>query len=330
MKYGTPRRNKRRIRYGRMIAFLLFNFVFAAACCPFILFYGPFEALKVVAVGSVLTSRHPQFVQAFLSDAAISEITQRANGAVSGSDVSVQHVNAEAGITIDDIQGSGFKGKVMLIEDPKRLKVAVTKNMGISGEMLSTLVKDAGAIAGINGGGFYDPGGGRGNGAYPDGITVRNGEIVYNNIIGKETDYVLIGFDNEGQLIFGEATEEEVRKNNIQEAISFWPVLIKDGKRCQVNDGQWGIAPRTGIGQKADGTVIFVVIDGRQPLWSTGAWMSDLYNIFQKYDAVNAVNLDGGSSSEMIYNGKIITKPCDIFGERYVPSAFVVAPVSRS
>ena len=74
----------------------------------------------------------------------------------------------------------------------------------------------------------------------------------------------------------------------------------------------------------ADGTVIFVVIDGRQPSWSIGATLSDLTNIFVDYHAVNAVNLDGGSSSEMVYQGKVMNKLGNIFGERYIPTAFVV------
>ncbi|MFZ3130566.1 MAG: phosphodiester glycosidase family protein, partial [Desulfosporosinus sp.] len=219
--------------------------------------------------------------------------------------------------------GNGFVGKVMLIKDPKWIQVAVIKKIGITGERVSDLVKDTGAIAGINAGGFYDLDG-RGNGGYPDGITVHNGEIVHNSIGDKSTD--MVAFDNNGQLIIGEMSAEDVKKKNIQEGISFWPALIKDGQRGNFYNGEWGIAPRTAIGQKADGTVIFVVIDGRQPTYSMGAQLSDLYNIFLKYDAVNAANLDGGSSTTLVYKGKVINKPCDIFGERYIPNAFVVVP----
>jgi exopolysaccharide biosynthesis protein len=76
----------------------------------------------------------------------------------------------------------------------------------------------------------------------------------------------------------------------------------------------------------ADGTVIFVVIDGRQPTWSMGATIQDLMNVFTDYKAVTAVNLDGGSSTDLVFNGKVINRLCDIFGERYIPTAFVVTP----
>ena len=85
------------------------------------------------------------------------------------------------GITIEDIQGRNYygltyKGKVMLIRDPKRIKVAVTSQMGVTGERVTELVSDAHVIAGINADAFYDPDG-KGNGAFPDGITVHNGQL---------------------------------------------------------------------------------------------------------------------------------------------------------
>ena len=121
-------------------------------------------------------------------------------------------------------------------------------------------------------------------------------------------------------------TANQWQAKHIRDAVTFGPNLIVDGKTVISGDGGWGIAPRTGIGQMADGTVIFVVIDGRQPTWSIGATLRDLMNVFDDYHTVNAVNLDGGSSSELVYDGKVMNKLWDIFGERYVPTAFVVTP----
>lgn len=318
------RRKRKKMRYGVMILFILYNLVLAAVLAPFILFYGPFEALKTIAVGSVLTSRHPQYVRAFLSDEKIEQIVNKYTRDNSGSEFTVEHVTTDIdGITIEEVKGKGFVGKVMLVRDPKWIQLAVTAKLGAKGERVSELVKNSGGVAGTNAGGFDDPDG-RGNGGYPDGITVHKGEIVHSNMGDRATD--MVAFDDKGQLIVGVMTAAEVKKKNIREGISFWPALIKDGKRCKFNDGQWGIAPRTAIGQKADGTVIFVVIDGRQPTYSMGALMSDVYNIFVKYDAVTAANLDGGSSTTLVYQDKVVNKPCDIFGERYLPNAFVVVP----
>lgn len=229
--------------------------------------------------------------------------------------------NPSTGITTEDITGPTFKGKVMLIKDPKRIKVAVTKDLGVKGEKVSDLVKDMGAIAGINAGGFYNPEG-KGNGAIPDGLTMYDGKLVYNRAGNSSAS--IVGFNDQGKLVIGDMTAKQLEEKNMREVVSFAPNLIVNGKSVISGDGVWGIAPRTGIGQMADGTVIFVVIDGRQPTWSIGATLNDLTNIFADYHAVNASNLDGGSSSEMVYQGKVLNRPCDVLGEQDVPTAFVV------
>lgn len=228
-----------------------------------------------------------------------------------------------SGIIVEDITGVNFKGKVMLIKDPTRVNLAVTRDIGVMGEKVSELVQDRGAIAGINAGGFYDPDG-KGNGAFPVGLTVQDGKLVHNNVGEKEVN--IVGFDDQGKMVLGNMTASQLETQHIREAVTFAPNLIVEGKSVIPGDGGWGIAPRTGIGQRTDGTVIFVTIDGRQPNWSMGATLRDLMNVFEDYDAVNAVNLDGGSSTEMVYQGKIMNRIPNIFGERYVPTAFVVMP----
>jgi len=324
---------RRKFKPKMLMAFIIYNVTLTLILTPFILFWGPFEALKTIAVGAVETSRHPQFVRFFLTEEQISQImhTNDNNKASSaGTDIIRQKATSDPSedITIEDIQGINYyglnyNGKVMLIRDPKRIKLAVTSQIGVVGERVTKLVGDAHAIAGINAGGFYDPSG-KGNGAFPDGITVHNGQIVHNNV-GNEVQSI-IGFNKEGHLILGDLNVEQVKANGIQEAVTFYPFLIKEGKPLITGDGGWSMAPRTGIGQTADGTVIFVVIDGRQPLWSNGAALSDLMNVFKDYHAVTAVNLDGGSSSVLVYGGKVQNKLWNIFGERYIPTAFVVMP----
>ena len=318
---------KSRIRIKKIFLFLGFNIIFASILVPFVLFWGPFQSLKNVAVGAVYMSRHPQVVQAFLSQAEIDRIMalNSSQGMGEGATLGRTEVitDKDSGITIEDIQGRSFKGKVMLIKDPKRVKLAVTQEIGVTGERVSDLVKDLNAIAGINAGGFYDPDG-KGNGSFPDGLTMHDGKLVHNNVGDKAVN--IVGFNNKGELVLGKMTANQLVEKNMREAVTFEPNLIVDGKPVISGDGGWGIAPRTGIGQMADGTVIFVVIDGRQPTWSIGATLRDLMNVFIDYHAVNAINLDGGSSSELVYNGKIMNRLWNIFGERYIPTAFVVTP----
>jgi|SRR5680860_580987 len=320
-------KKKGTIKFKMVLAFLVYNLIFAAILAPFVVFWGPFESLKGMAVGSIATSRHPQVVQAFLSQKEIDRIMhltadQEINFAQVINRTKVIS-DTSKGITIEDIKGASFKGKVMLIKDPKRVKLAVTKEIGVAGERVSDLVKDMGAIAGINAGGFYDPNG-KGNGAFPDGLTMHEGKLVHNNVEDKAVK--VAGFNDKGKLVLAKMTAKQLEENNMREVVTFEPYLIVDGQPMIKGDGGWGIAPRTGIGQMADGTVIFVVIDGRQPTWSIGANLRDLMNIFEDYHAVNAVNLDGGSSSELVYKGKVLNRLWNIFGERYIPTAFVVTP----
>lgn len=317
--------SKKRFKPKNVLLFLVLNVILSILLAPFILFWGPFESLKVVAVGAVETSRHPQVVRFFLSQDKINAIihSNDSQGVIAGLNIGREQVISNDGITIEDIKGASFKGKVMLVRDPKRVKVAVTKDLGVQGQRLTDMVKDVGAIAGVNGGGFYDPDG-KGNGGFPFGLTVQNGKLVHNNVANQKVE--LVALDDQGKLVIQEMSADELAKNNIKEAVSFGPNLIEDGKPLVKGDGGWGWAPRSAIGQAADGTIIFVVIDGRQPTWSVGASLRDVMNIFQKYNAINAVNLDGGSSSEMVYNGKIVNRLWNIFGERYIPTAFVVMP----
>src|SRR5665648_320184 len=320
-------RKKKTIKVKMILAFIGFNLIFASILVPFVLFWGPFEAIKIMAVGAVASSRHPQVVQAFLSDSEIERIRNLNSDQGIGNGLAIDRTKVISdpsnGIIIEDIKGSSFKGKVMLIKDPKRVKLAVTKEIGVTGERVSDLVKDMGAIAGINAGGFYDPNG-KGNGSFPDGLTMHEGKLVHNNVSDLAVN--IAGFNDKQKLVIGEMTAKQLNEKNMREVVTFGPNLIVEGEPVVKGDGGQGPAPRTGIGQMADGTVIFVVIDGRQPTWSIGATLRDLMNVFEDYHAMNAINLDGGSSSEMVYNGKVMNRLWNIFGERYIPTAFVVTP----
>ena len=310
--------------------FISFNLILFLLIAPFVIFYGPFESLKLFTIGTILTSRHPQVAEFLLSQEEIAKLIQSYNESIITVEPVIlgkEHIiiDRENGLKIENISGKYFRGKVMLINNPHQITLAVTKELGIAGQRLTDLVAESKAIAGINAGGFYDPNA-QGNGAYPDGITVQEGLVIHNNI-GNEAANI-IGFDQNGKLVLSSMTVHEISKQKIQNAVTFYPNLLLEGKPQIKGDGGWGLAPRTGIGQRPDGTVILVVIDGRQPGWSMGATLRDLMNIFIEYGAENAANLDGGSSSEMVYKGQILNKLWNIYGERYIPTAFVILPQS--
>ena len=206
-----------------------------------------------------------------------------------------------------EISGGKYKGYLVAIYDPSRVSVATTRYLGKRGEAITTVAKNNDAKIAINAGGFYDPDW-NSNGALPHGIVISNGKLLgdYNkaNVGGG-----VVGFTKEDKLVLGRWSAKEAINMGIRDAVEFGPFLIVNGKSSFVKgNGGWGIAPRTAIGQRKDGIVLFLIINGRIPS-SIGADMSDLTEVMENYGAVNAANMDGGSSTELVINHKIINKP---------------------
>ncbi|MDR6884936.1 phosphodiester glycosidase family protein [Bacillus sp. 3255] len=227
----------------------------------------------------------------------------------------------ESLVKVEDISGQFWKGKKMYVYDPRTIRVVVPAKQG-EGERITSMVQRTGAVAGVNGGGFNDPDG-LGNGFAPIGAIMSGGEILYTDQEGSIPQHI-VGFTKEGTLIVGKYSIDELLKLHVTDAVSFYPRVIANGKPLITSgDGGWGRAPRTAVGQKADGTVIFIVIDGRQT-HSVGATLKEVQDMFLADGVINAGFLDGGASSELVYNDELITKPSSRYGERRLPSAFLV------
>lgn len=225
-------------------------------------------------------------------------------------------------VEIEKVSGTGYAGYVMTVNDPTKVRLGIPNKAG-SGEKVSSMVTRTGAIAGVNGGGFADPNW-KGNGFKPIGLVISQGKLFYNGLGGK-TSTQIVGLDKQGKMIAGNYSLEELSKLGVQEAVSFQPRIIVNGKGLIKNAAEgWGIAPRTAMGQRADGALLFVVIDGRQPGYSIGANLYDVQQIMLKHGAVIAANLDGGSSTVLVKDNEIVNKPSSQYGERYLPTAFLV------
>lgn len=224
-------------------------------------------------------------------------------------------------VELTDISRDGYTGYMLTITKPERVFLGTPKALGGHGSKISTLTKDYNAIAGVNAGGFSDENG-KGSGGTPTGIIIQDGDIKY---VDKSIErFNIIGFSKDNVLVIGQYTLSQIKKLNLRDAVNFRPFLILNGKPVKMyGNGGWGTAPRTAIGQKEDGTVLLVVIDGRQ-IHSAGATMRQMQNIMIENGAVNAANLDGGSSSVMYFNNRIINSPSSPYGDRYLPSAFLI------
>ncbi|MNI02894.1 hypothetical protein D3C73_557840 [compost metagenome] len=224
-------------------------------------------------------------------------------------------------ITIQAIEGANFKGHLLIIPDPKQLRVVVPNKVGM-GEKVSSMVKRTGAIAGVNGGGFIDPDW-KGNGFQPEGLVMSGGQIFYNDGDMNSVKNV-VALNKDGLMIAGKYKVSELVSMGVQEAVSFSPRFIVNGVgQIKSQADGWGIAPRTCMAQTADGTLLFAVIDGRQK-HSIGATLYDVQQILLEHGAVTAANLDGGSSSILVHNNEIVNKPSSEYGERYLPTAWLV------
>jgi exopolysaccharide biosynthesis protein len=224
-------------------------------------------------------------------------------------------------VTIEPIEGKNYKGYLLSISDPKKIRIAVPGKAG-KGEKVSSMVKRLGAVAGVNAGGFVDPEW-MGNGFQPTGIVMSGGKVFYNDS-GMSSPNHVVGIDKDGRMITGKYSPNELIKMGVQEAVTFAPRFIVNGEGLIKNQADgWGIAPRTCMAQKEDGTIMFAIIDGRQP-HSIGATLFDIQNIFLEHGAVTAANLDGGSSTVLVHDNTIINKPASEYGERYLPTAWLV------
>ena len=224
---------------------------------------------------------------------------------------------------IIEIEGKGYSGYLAAIYDPSKIKVATSKYIGSAGQYLTDISKQNDAIIAINGGGFLDENS-KGNGSTPLGIVISEGRVIANN--NNTVGGGLIGFDKENKLVVGKMSLAKAQSLGIRDAVTFSPFLIVNGESVKISgNGGWGTAPRTVIGQRQDGVVLFLVLDGRR-LTMPGASIKDLIEIMENYGAYNAANLDGGTSSAMTFNHKIINDPVDASGNhrtRHIATAFV-------
>ena len=223
------------------------------------------------------------------------------------------------GIILERVTGSGYAGFMMVVQDPKRVIMgSVPEHFGGRGYTVAEMVEHFDAVAGINAGGFYDPNG-TGNGSIPDSMVVYEGKVYYGGSVRKG----FVGLDKDGVIHVGTPTKEEVEEMGIQYGVSFGPVLVANGESVLPEGIVSGLNPRTAIGQRSDGAILLLVIDGRQVV-SLGATLGDLADIFLRYGAVNACNLDGGSSSLMWFQGDYVNNCASVVGIRPVPTTFLV------
>ena len=318
---------------GRLIRrffLLLFTVVILAAAALILVmnmvFNGPSPAAQEVLTMSLIEASATKWVPAlFIGEERVAEIRTSVNQELpqevsnstkvviqKGAALSANNdewANYPDGIRIERVSGDTYNAHVMIVRDPSTVYVGVSNEGGFSrnipGKRITEMMEtNPDAVAAINAGAFFDNGTSDSSvGSTPEGLVVSNGATVWKTGAPPNGITGFAGFNEENILVVSQKnlTQKEAEDLGIRDGCCFGPVLLMDGEvNLEAYNNNSGFNPRTAIGQRADGAVIFVCIDGRQ-VGSPGGTYADIINIMVEFGAVNACNMDGGSSSVMMY-----------------------------
>lgn len=311
--------SKRKLKKWLKIVISIFMGLYIVGCMAFvILLYGPSNRFRTWYITTgMATMNHQYLVRWFYNDSQINEVMSNNYIKESGESTDknlinhgevtkyneyekelMTHEEGEA-YKIISFDVKGAPAYIAAIYDPSKVKLEVTSQIGRLGEYVTRMAERNNAILAINAGGFVDAGNNLGES--PTGITIKNKQIITNNEYGGTTSTGgIIGMTDDNVLVLlKNKTAEEAIEMGVRDAVSWGPFLIVNGVPSVVSgNGGWGGGARSAIGQRKDGTILFLVVDSNA-YRTTGAGMEDLVEIMKRYGAYNAANLDGGTSSVM-------------------------------
>ncbi len=299
----------------------IFLVLYILGCSAFtFLLYGPYEDFRQWLISTAMSTMNHQYLcKWFYSDKEINNILNKNYIIEVNEETNVDLIKMEEEIysneyekqilkrekddkyKIIELEVNGQKAYLAAIYDPSLVKVAVTSALGRYGQYVTKMAKDHNALLAVNGGGFYDPGNSS-TGGMPTGVTISNGKIITNNNYSTYTQsggLIAMTYDNKLVLIKN-PTGQKALNMGVRDGVSWGPFLIVNGKKSFIKgNGGWGYAARTAIGQRSDGIILLLVVNSNSSR-TKGADMIDLTEIMSNYGAINAANLDGGTSSVMV------------------------------
>lgn len=322
----------------------LFIFIDVIIVLCFIMVYGPIDKARVFWITTAMeTANHRYFANIFYSkntiknvmsenylieieeETNVNDITigkeETINSYTSVYEKQILERNPEDLYKLIEFKYGDFDCYLVAIYDPTRVQTAYSEKRN-RGQILTDIAKKNEAIVAINGGGYSWSNG------YPRGLIVNNGNLVYSSGTGS---FISAAFNDDGVLIAGKLSASDIKKKNIKHALSFGPALIVNGVPAKIKGtGGSGMNPRTVIAQRKDGIVLFLVVNGYGQKLSYkgrgGVYLNDLLKILERYNAYNAINMDGGSSTTLVINGKLINSPCEPLkeGQDFIRSAWIL------
>ena len=341
----SKKEKKKMSKTKKIIIIVLSSLTFCTGSGLFLL-YGPWAWFRETLITTAMTTLSHQYLATwFYSDETINKVLEKNKVIHTGditdlNDITIKKYNntvkhyankyEEQILKKDEgndlyklieLSGNGYMGYLVVVYDPSKVDVVHSRYLGSRGQLITEMAKENDAVIAINGGGFIDPNG-TSLGGIPMGLTIDNGKVLYNG--GAKSP--VVGFTKEHKLVLGSMSASDAISMGVKEAIEFRPYLIVNGIPTTIyGNGGWGYGPRTAIGQRKDGIILMLVIDGRRT-HSIGASIKEIQNIMIRYGAYNATNLDGGSSTTLVINNEVINTPVAATpsGMRNIPNAIVV------
>lgn len=297
----------------------------------FIMMYGPYDYVKNLYVTTAMKTRNHQYLaKVFYSDEMIEKIMNNNYFITINEDANLDD------IIIDTKEKSSYKdeyeeelftrdpgnedyklinvkvgnanGFLVAVYKPEKVRLIRTKEFDVGkwGERVVDMCKRYNGSVCINGGGFAN---GLDYGSdIPLGYVIDDGEVIWPTKNQDTTKGDIIGITNEGKLkLMNQATGVEAIEAGIKYGVEFGPFLIVNGKSMEIVGMPFGVANKCAIAQRKDGVIMFLITEGET--YIDGASLKDVVNVLEKYGAYNAANLDGGQSTTLIIDGKLINSP---------------------
>lgn len=323
----------------------IFIFIDIMAIICFFLVYGPYDKIRVFWITTAMeTMNHKYLAHVFYSDKVIEDtmkknyyvkleeetdpseitigITEDTTNYESIYEEQILSREKDALYKLIEFKYNEFDCYLVAIYDPKRVHAVAISNLN-KGKILTDIAKENDAIVAINGGGYSW------STYMPKGFVLTDGNFRYAASSSKK--YATGAFNSDGVLLVGSFNKKQLVDKNATQALSFGPVLISNGTPIKiVGTGGSGMNPRTVLAQRKDGIVLFLVVNGygQNLSWKGrgGVYLNDLLVILKRYGAYNAINMDGGSSTTMVIDGKLVNSPCEPVknGQDYIKSAWIL------
>ncbi len=339
-KENKDRKAKKERHYSWFTKTLLVIDVCAILC--FAVAYGPLDFFRNwLVTTSLTTATHRYFAYVLYSQTTVKAIAD-ANVTIEAGDKSdssqivftdpstvvtytsvydQQVLTKDAGndlYKVIELSEDNYHGYVVAIYDPSKIDLVMAKSK--YGDTMTTFAKNNNANVAINAGGYK---------RYANDVIYTKGNIIVDGQIYKNNGNAnqMIGM-KDNVLCLATQTAQDAVDNGWRWAVQFGPFLVVNGEKSTFKgNGGYGVQPRTAIGQRKDGIVLFVIIDGRSSN-SKGISMPDLAEVMVRYGCYNAANLDGGGSTTLVVEGNLTNQPrgdgWGAISERHVYNALIV------